>query len=134
MLPVVLGLALAIPMALLTGRRCGSGLLRTPEDWEPPPVVARAVALQGEWQSVGATDIARFLRERRLLDAHMAMLPPSRRPRLDPIDATLVLARAKLEEADALDAAIATLSAPELTAALGDPAALRRLSALADVG
>ena len=71
---------------------------------------------------------------RALLDAHMAMLPPPRRPRLDPIDATLVLARAKLEEADALDAAITALSAPELTAALGDAAALRRLSALADVG
>ena len=134
MLPVVLGLALAIPLALLTGRRWSSGLLRTPEDQEPPPVVARAVALQREWQSAGATDVARLLREPRLLAAHMAMLPPPRRPRLDPIDATLVLARAKLEEADALDAAIAALSAPELTAALGDAAALRRLSALADVG
>ena len=97
-------------------------------------MVARAVALQREWQSAGATDVARLLREPRLLDAHTAMLPPPRRPRLDPLDATLVLARAKLEEADALEAAIAALSAPELTAALGDAAALRRLSALADVG
>ncbi len=33
MLPVVLGLALAIPLALLTGRRwSGGGLLRTPEE------------------------------------------------------------------------------------------------------
>ena len=114
MLPVVLGLALAIPLALLTGRRWSSGLLRTPEDHEPPPVVARAVALHREWQSAGATDVARLLREPRLLDAHMAMLPPPRRPRLDPIDATLVLARAKLEEAEALDAAISALSATEL--------------------
>ncbi len=134
MLPVVLGLAVAIPMALLTGRRCSSGLLRTPEDREPPPVVARALALQGEWQSEGATDVRRLLREPRLLEAHMAMLPPSRRPRLDPIDATLVLARAKLEEADALDTAITALSASELTAALGDATALRRMAALADVG
>ena len=134
MLPVVLGLALAIPLALLTGRRWSSGLLRTPEDQEPPPVVARAVALHREWQSAGATDVARLLREPRLLDAHMAMLPPPRRPRLDPIDATLVLARAKLEEAEALDAAIAALSASELTAALGDAAALRRLAALAEGG
>ena len=42
MLPVVLGLALAIPLALLTGRRWAGGLLRTPEDVAPPPVVARA--------------------------------------------------------------------------------------------
>ena len=94
MLPVVLGLALAIPLALLTGRRWSSGLLRTPEDLEPPPVVARAAALHREWQPAGAPDVARLLREPRLLAAHMAMLPPPRRPRLDPIDATLVLARA----------------------------------------
>ena len=49
MLPVVLGLALAIPMALTTSRRTGAGLLRTPEDVTPPPVVARARALQSEW-------------------------------------------------------------------------------------
>jgi len=134
MLPVVLGLALAIPLALLTGRRCSSGLLRTPEDAEPPPVVARAAALQHEWQMSSAPDVTRLLREPRLLAAHTAMLPPPRRPRRDPIDATLVIARAKLEEADAFDAAITALSAPELTAALGDAAALRRLSALADAG
>jgi len=45
-----------------------------------------------------------------------------------------VLARAKLEEADALDAALTALSASELTAALGDDAALRRMVALANVG
>jgi membrane glycosyltransferase len=50
MLPVVLGLALAIPLALLTGRRRTSGLLRTPEDLTPPPVVELAAVLQREWQ------------------------------------------------------------------------------------
>jgi hypothetical protein len=40
------------------GRRWSGGLLRTPEDREPPPVVARAVALHREWQSAGATDVA----------------------------------------------------------------------------
>jgi len=132
MLPVVLGLALAIPLALLTGRRRSSGLLRTPEDLEPPPVVARAAALQREWQTEGAPDVAQLLREPRLLAAHMAMLLPPRRPRIDPIDATLVLARAKLEEADTLDAAITALSAAELTAVLADAGSLRRLAALTD--
>jgi membrane glycosyltransferase len=131
MLPVVLGLALAIPLALLTGRRRAAGLLRTPEDVEPPSVVVRATELQREWQAAVAPDVTQLLREPRLLGAHMAMLPPPRRPRIDPIDVTLVLARAKLEEADALDAAVTALSAPELTAALSDAAALRCLSALA---
>src|SRR5262249_52074151 len=51
MLPVVLGLALAIPLALLTDRRWGTGVLRTAEDVAPPRVVARAVALRREWES-----------------------------------------------------------------------------------
>ena len=62
------------------------------------------------------------------------MLPPPRRPRLDPIDATLVLARAKLEEADALEAALAALTTAELAAVLGDAVALRRLVSLASGG
>jgi membrane glycosyltransferase len=132
MLPVVIGLALAIPLALLTGRRWSGGLLRTPEDAEPPPVVARAAALQREWRGKNSPDVARLLREPRLLQAHIAMLPAPRRPRMDPIDGTLALWRAKLEEADTLDAALASLSTPELTAVLGDTAALRRLSALAE--
>ncbi len=134
MLPVVLGLALAIPLALLTGRRRAGGLLRTPEDVEAPPVVARAAALQREWQMAGALDVARLLHEPRLLAAHTAMLPPPRRPRIDPIDVTLVTARARLEEVDTLEAAVAVLSAPELTAVLGDASALRCLSALANGG
>jgi membrane glycosyltransferase len=132
MLPVVLGLALAIPMALLTGRAGTHALLRTPEDVKPPPVIARAAELRCEWQAADAPDVARLLREPRLLAAHTAMLPPPRRRGVDPIDATLVLARAKLEEAEALDDAVTALSPPELSAALGDAAALDRLSALAN--
>jgi len=132
MLPVVLGLALAIPLALLTGRRRPSVLLRTPEDREPPAVVARAAALQRESQNARAHDVAQLFREPRLMAAHMAMLPPPRRPRVDPIDATLALAMAKLEEADTLEAAIAALSTTELTAALAEAGALQRLSALTD--
>ena len=98
----------------------------------PPPVVARAAALQREWQAAGVPDVAQLFREPRLLAAHIAMLPPPRRPRVDPIDATLALAMAKLEEADTLDAAITALSATELTAVLADAVALRRLSALTD--
>ena len=133
MLPVVLGLALAIPLALLTGRRwSGGGLLRTPEEMEPPPVVARASELQREWQAVTPPDVACLLRDHELLQAHKAMLPAPRRARVDPIDATLALGRAKLEEEETLESALAALSAPELAAVLGDAAALRRLSELAD--
>jgi membrane glycosyltransferase len=131
MLPVILGLALAIPLALLTGRRHAAGVLRTPEDLDPPPVVARATALQREWEAMEPPDVARLLRDPRLLAAHTAMLPPPRRPGVDPLDPTLLLARARIEEAESLDAAIGSLSPQELAAALADAVALRRLSALA---
>jgi membrane glycosyltransferase len=134
MLPVVLGLALAIPLALLTGRRWVAGLLRTPEDFDPPPVVARAASLQREWLAASLPNVARLLRDPLLLEMHKAMLPPQRRPRLDPLDGVIALARAKVEEAETLDDALAALSLPELAAALGDRASLERLAALAQTG
>jgi membrane glycosyltransferase len=60
------------------------------------------------------------------------MLPAPRRPRVDPLDATLAMGRAKVEEAETLESALAALSTPELAAVLGDAAALQRLSALAN--
>ena len=131
MLPVVLGLALAIPLALLTGARRAGGLLRTPEDVVPPAVVVRALALQHEWQKQGAPSVAQLLRDPSLLEVHKAMLPPPRRPRLDPIDTVLVQARAKLDEAETLQDALNALQAPELTAILSNAAALEALRALA---
>jgi membrane glycosyltransferase len=98
----------------------------------PPAVVARAAVLYREWETVIAPDMQRLLCDPDLRRAHEAMLPPARRPRLDPIDPVLVQARAKLDEAETLRDALANLPAAELTAALGDAAALRRLCALAD--
>ena len=71
------------------------------------------------------------MREPRLLEAHKVMLPAPRRARAGPIEVPLVVGRAKLEEAETLDGALAALSTPELAAVLGDAAALQRLSALA---
>jgi membrane glycosyltransferase len=132
MLPVVLGLALAIPMVLWTGRASQRAmLLRTPDQTAPPPVVSRAAALQREWQALAVPDIAALLNDTRLLRMHEAMLPPPRRPRVDPIDVTLLVARTKLDEADGLQPALAALTTAELAAALGDAVALRRLVSLA---
>jgi membrane glycosyltransferase len=132
MLPVVLGLALAIPLVLLTGRRSSSGWLRTPEDVAPPPVVKRAASLLGEWETQVTPGITRLLSDRALLQAHLAMLPPPRRPRIDPIDPVLLQGRAKLEEAATLHDALAVLPAPELNAVLSNASALQALSRLAD--
>ena len=69
-------------------------------------------------------------RDRALLNAHIAMLPAPRRPRLDPIDPILLQARAKLEEATTLSEGLAALSTAELAAVLGDAAMIQHLSGL----
>lgn len=137
MLPVVLGLALAIPLAVLTGQRRaglalrGLGLLRIPEELNPPAILARANALCRAMQAEGDIDpVARMLDDATLLAAHRRMLPPPRRPGIDPIDAALLVGRAKLDEAASLHAAWGGLMRAERTAVLSDDAALTRLADL----
>jgi membrane glycosyltransferase len=132
MLPVVLGLVLAIPLALLTGdpsRR--AFLLRTPEGTTPPAVVARAGVLLREWQARALPGVRQLLGDSQLMRAHRAMLPLPRRPRIDPIDVTLLVAREKLAEAESLAEALAALAIPELASALADAPALEQLTVLA---
>ncbi|MDR3536128.1 MAG: glucans biosynthesis glucosyltransferase MdoH [Acetobacteraceae bacterium] len=137
MLPVVLGLALAIPLAAWTGqRRAGQalrrlGLLRIPEEVAPPPVLLRATALQRELAATAPAGLRQLLGDAALLAAHRAMLPPPRRPRLDPPDVPLLVGRTKLAEAECLDEGWATLTPAERLACLSDAEALARMAALA---
>ena len=55
------------------------------------------------------------------------MLPLPRRPRAGPLNPALAVGRAKLEEAEDLDDAVAALNAQELAAVLGDRTGLERL-------
>jgi membrane glycosyltransferase len=134
MTPVVLGLALAIPLAALTATRfpalARAGILRTPEDRTPPPALLRLGALQEHYTEPSRDPLRRLLGEPRLLAAHLAMLPPPRR-RGEPHDPSLLVGRAKIEEADGIPEALDSLTRPELSAVLGDHAALRRLQELA---
>ena len=140
MLPVVLGLALAIPLAVVTGqRRTGmalrrAGLLLIPEEVQPPPVLARAAALAFEFAGANSDippAVPRLLRDPALLEAHRRMLPPARQPRVDPIDPTVLVARVKLQEAETLAAGLQALTRSDVVAALGDAACLDRLEGLA---
>jgi membrane glycosyltransferase len=147
MLPVVLGLALAVPLASLTGRRSLGlalrriGLLRIPEEGNPPEVLRRATALyrQATEQSPvtksgvaqpGGSSVAMLLQDPALLAAHRQMLPPRRRPGIDPLNVALLTGSAKLAEADCLETAWPTLNAAEKTATLSDGRALERLAGL----
>ncbi len=127
MLPVSAGLVLAVPLAAITGARARFGLLRTPEETAPPDVLVRTSALRCAALASGATGLRRLFADPVLLEAHLRMLPPERRARDGPVSVPLVVARAKLEEAETLDGALPELTRAELTAALGDRRALAGL-------
>ncbi len=135
MSPVVLGLALAIPMAAWTaGRRPGqalrhAGLLRIPEEQAPPAVLVEAEALQARLQSAELPAFRRLMSDARLLQAHAAMLPPPR-PHGAPFDPALLMGLAKLAETPTLDTAATSLTRQEAAAILADGRGLALLSGL----
>ena len=135
MSPVVLGLTLAAPLAALTGLRGAGaalrhlGLLQTPEEATPPPVLLEVQRLQPTLAQPSAEAIQRLLADPALLAAHHAMLPPPRRPG-DPFDPALLIARAKLDEATSLPPPD-LFTRPERAALLNDAQALDRLKTLA---
>ena len=103
MLPVVIGQALAVPLAALTGRRSWGvglrriGLLRIPEEMQPPEVLRRAATLSKEAVTDRAVEgVEMLLRDPALLAAHRQMLPPGRRRGVDPLDVPLLTGAAKL--------------------------------------
>ena len=109
------------------------GLLRIPEEAAPPAELARAVALYAalrQAEDCALAGVHRLRRDPGLLDAHRRMLPPGRRPQLDPIDVTQVVELAKLAEARTLDQALAALTMPEQAAVLAHAGGLARLMAL----
>jgi membrane glycosyltransferase len=149
MLPVILGLALAVPLAALTGRRdLGQalrriGLLRIPEEVRPPAVLQRVGALvresaragEGGSQSGGAGGgpggVEALLRDPALMAAHRRMLPPPRTPGVDPLNVPLLTGVARLSEAGSVDAVWPTLEPAERMAVLNDADGLDALVKLA---
>jgi membrane glycosyltransferase len=137
MLPVTLGLALAVPLAALTARRAlllrRLRLLSIPEEMSPPPVLARSNAIRrtlvADAEAVEA--VHRLATDPALLAAHRRMLPPARRPRLDAVDPVLLVAMVKAQEARTLDEALASLGRAEKAALLADAAGVDRLVSLA---
>jgi membrane glycosyltransferase len=137
MLPVVIGLALSVPLAALTGRRSWGvalrriGLLRIPEEVHPPDVLRRAASLYRQaLAEPGENGVMALLRDPSLLAAHRQMLPPGRRPGIDPLDVPLLTGSARLSEADRLEAVWPTLSAAEKAAVLSDRTGLDTMLAL----
>ena len=138
MTPVLAGLALAVPLVLLTASRGVGvalrrlGLLLIPEERAPPAVLARAGELQRGLRTAPPDDaITRLLRDPALLAHHLAMLPSPRRRGDGPVDAALAVGLAKLADADTLPQALATLAHAERAAVLGTAEGVRLLARLA---
>jgi membrane glycosyltransferase len=136
MLPVTLGLVLAIPIAVFTAdARIANGLgharlLLTPDMHDEPEVVRSANALSHDWAQQAAVDaVARLAGDAELRAAHREMLPPPARRARGDIDAQLATARAKLETFETLDDAV-LLTPKEKMALLADLPTLDRLLAL----
>ena len=81
MLPVTLGLALAVPLAALTARPAGLlrrlGLLAIPEEMAPPAVLTRSNAIRRTLAPQETEAVRRLASDPALLEAHRRMLPPA---------------------------------------------------------
>jgi membrane glycosyltransferase len=135
MSPVVAGLLLAIPIAALTARASlgralrAAGLLLTPEERRPPPILERANALAAQRPSAGAGHpLMRLVEDHTLRAAHEDMLQDVPRRRKGDVDVHLAVAMMRIADADTRLEAVASLSARETFAVMTSGEALRRLT------
>jgi membrane glycosyltransferase len=127
MMPVILGLLLAVPMANLSSARSRSSLFRTPEETAPPQVLLRANALADVEHRTLSCPLLQLHQDADLRAAHLNNLSDQRpRPR-GQVDPHLATARAKIEDAESFEEASGFLSAREKFAVLNSPPALRTL-------
>lgn len=131
MSPVILGLLLSVPLAVLTGRAYGRPVwLGIPEDRAPPKVLLRAKALRGAARPAPQEAVARLAADSALLAFHRASLPEGGRRLPGDVRPERLIARAKVEDAESRAEALSRLTPREKAAALGDDVALAGLLGL----
>ena len=131
MTPVILGLLLSIPIAMLTSKASNpnSRLFRTPEQRTPPRILVRANELASATGEAVERPLLELRSDPRLLDAHLMNLPRDRSRIRGQINPHLAIARAKIEDAETLDEALGYLTSREEFAVLGSPSILGALHA-----
>ena len=131
MMPVILGLLLAIPIALLSSSAPSKpGLFVTPEEMEPPRVLARANELADAPRLAVECPLQALLGNEDLREAHLNNLSVQRPRKPGEVDPHLAIARAKIEDAETMDEAVEYLTDREKFAVLGAPAVLMPLLSL----
>jgi len=136
MTPVIAGLLLCIPIALLSSAIFPqSRLLITPEQTAPPNVLIRANELVANASGrIVVPALIELRDDRELLEHHLATLPDEKRRKRGQIDPHLAIARAKIEDAEYFDEAVGYLTARETLAVLNSPTALRAIFAMPRAG
>ena len=132
MAPVIVGLLLSIPVAMLssTSSDPNASLLRTPEQTAPPRVLVRANELATATDGIAVAPVQDLFEDELLLKSHLVNLPGDRRRNRGQVDPNLAIARAKIEDAESVDEALSYLTQRETFAALNSPALLEVLSAM----
>ncbi|HSI41896.1 MAG TPA: glucans biosynthesis glucosyltransferase MdoH [Xanthobacteraceae bacterium] len=136
MTPVVIGLVIVVPLVVWTSgtRPLLRGVLRTPEESAPPPVLSRALALAHELRAPSGEAVSRLAGDAALLQAHRAMLADFAERAPGDYAPERLVARAKVQDSGDLATALRLLTPREKAAALGDREALDRLLALPRTG
>jgi membrane glycosyltransferase len=132
MAPVIIGLVLCIPIAMLSSRVSGpnSGLFRTPEESAPPQVLVRANELASAPDEIVAAPLRTLRDDPQLLQKHLANLPGDQRRNRGQIDPHLAIARAKIEDAQNFEEAVGYLTPRETFAVLNSPTMLKEMCAM----
>ncbi|GGC55513.1 glucans biosynthesis glucosyltransferase H [Chelatococcus reniformis] len=139
MSPTIVGLMLAIPISWMSGQRAVGlalrklGLLLTPEERQPPSILPRANALQGEFALAGFDDadaLRVIHREPGVRELHEGLLPAAAERRRGQIDPDRAVAEAKLADAETIDDALTWLQPRERMIVLQDRSLIGRLSRL----
>jgi membrane glycosyltransferase len=130
MMPVILGLLLAIPLALRSSSAsagAASSLFKTPEETSPPQVLRRANELANTLHRPVACPLLELRRDVDLREAHLDNLSGARPRNRGEVDPHLAIARAKIEDAKTFDEAAAFLSPREKFAVLNSSTVLGAL-------
>jgi membrane glycosyltransferase len=131
MAPVIAGLLLCIPIAMLSSRASDphSRLFRTPEQTDPPQLILRANGLAKDSGQIAESPLLELFEDRRLLENHLMNLPDDRRNR-EQIDPHLAISRAKIEHAETFEEMLDYLTPKETFAVLNSPTVLRAVCSM----
>ena len=133
MAPVIAGLLLCIPIAMLSSGRA----FRSRDCCAPRSRPLRRPCLFGptNWRKprrglAASSPLLQLRDDRNLLETHLINLPGDGRRNRGQIDPDLAIARAKIEEAENFDEAVGYLTPRETFAVLGSNALLRAVCAM----